>query len=94
MKEESPLKRILKTEFKQGLGPNWNGIKQYLNYPKFPSRAKNFKLELADAILNHSISREEFELLTAVDQDTQADVDQFLIEEIWKPLYGDEPISI
>jgi len=92
MNDESSLRRILKTQFKQGLGPNWDGIHQYLNHPEFPSRARNFKRELADAILNHTITPEEFEKLTDVDQDSQEDVDKFLTTEIWNQLYQNEPV--
>ena len=94
MNDESPLRRILKTHFKQGLGPNWDGMKQYLNHPEFPNRARTFKRELADAILNHSISPDEFEKITDVDQDSQEDVDNFLTTEIWDPLYENEPVRV
>jgi hypothetical protein len=92
MDEESSLRRILKTEFKQGLGPNYDGIRSYLDHPNFPNRGRRFKQELADAILNHKVTPEEFEKLTDVDQDSQEDVDQFLKVELWDPLYPNEPV--
>jgi len=92
MSDESSLRRILKTHFKQGLGPNWDGIKKYLHHPDFPNRDRKFKQELADAILNHTVKPEEFEKLTDVDRDSQEDVDKFLKVELWEPLYPNEPV--
>ena len=67
---------------------------RFLNHPNFPNRAREFKEELADAILNHQITPQEFQRLTSTDQDSQEDVDQFLIEEIWNELYGNEPVRM
>ena len=92
MDEESSLKRVLKTQFKPGLETNWDGIRNYLNHPEFPNRARKFKQELADAILNHRISPEEFEKVTELDRDSQEDVDKFLTEELWEQLYPNEPV--
>lgn len=92
MSEQSILKRLLETTFSMGVETDWDDLKRFLKDPNFPDREKTFKNELADAITDHKISPEEFEDLTAIDQDEQEDVDEFLIEEIWKPLYGDEII--
>jgi hypothetical protein len=92
MNEQSILKELLETTFSMGVETDWEDLRRYLKDPSFPDRESSFKAELADAISNHTISPEEFEKLTAIDQDEQEDVDAFLTDEIWKPLYGDEPI--
>ena len=94
MSDEGILKGLLETTFSQGVQTDWDDLRRFLNLPEFSDRARKFKRELADTILNHKISPQEFERLTAIDQDTQEDVDKFLIEEIWKPLYKDEPVSL
>ena len=86
------LNNILETRFTQGCGSDWVSLRAFLEHPKFPGRAKEFKQQLADAIVNHGISPAEFEELTSIDQDEQADVDQFLLEELWENLYdGEDP---
>ncbi|MDM7920751.1 MAG: hypothetical protein QUS14_00510 [Pyrinomonadaceae bacterium] len=94
MSEESILKRILQTRFSQGVETDWDGLDRFLNHPEFPTRARDFRRELADAILNHTISPEEFEELTAIDRESQDDVDSFLREEVWEQMYENEPVRI
>jgi hypothetical protein len=94
MSEESNLKRILQTRFTQGVETDWDGIDRFLNHPDFPRRAREFKRELADAILNHRLTPKDFEDLTAIDKERQEDVDAFLRDEIWEQLYEDEPVRI
>jgi hypothetical protein len=92
MDDNSLLKDVLESYFTAGVEADYDEIRQYLNNPDFPARARNFKSELADAILNHKVTPEEFEEVTAVDQDSQSDVDRFLTTEIWNPLYNNEPV--
>lgn len=77
-----------------GVATDLESLERFLRDPNFPDREKTFKTELADSIINHRIDPEEFENLTSIDQDEQEDVDAFLTDEIWKPLYGDEPIRL
>lgn len=60
---------------------------------KEPSRAIRFKQELANAIVNGTVSRQDFERWTLQDFDT----DQELVDElmaIWTGLYGtDDPLA-
>ncbi len=93
MKEQSFLKNRLETTFCVDGLVNWEMIKQSLRHPDFPNREKEFKKELVDAIKNQTINLKEFEKLTGIDYEMQDEVDEFLINEIWKPLYGDEPIG-
>jgi hypothetical protein len=92
MDDDSLLKDILQSFFTAGVEADYGEINQYLNNPDFPTRARKFKAELANVILNHTLTPEEFEELTAVDQDSQADVDKFLTTEIWNPLYNNESV--
>ena len=94
MSSDSVLRRVLETRFTQGVATDWDDLLSFLNHPGFPGRAREFKKELADAILHHRITPLEFEDLTAIDRDSQEDVDQFLIEEIWNQLYPNEPVKI
>ncbi len=94
MSELTILKNLLETTFSQGVETDWADLKRFLSDPKFPDRARKFKHELADAILNHKIEPPEFEMLTAIDQDSQKDVDMFLTDQIWNQLYPNESVSI
>lgn len=94
MNEESILRSLLETTFSQGVETDWDDLHRFLNDPSFPDRASEFKRELSDAILNHRILPHEFERLTAIDQESQEDVDMFLTDEIWIPLYDDETVKI
>lgn len=94
MSEDSVLKGVLESFFCQGVEFTYDELSAYLNNPEFPGRARKFKRELAEAIVNHTISPEEFESLTAVDQDSQEDVDEFLTTDIWDPLYQNEPVRL
>lgn len=94
IKEESILERILQTRFTQGVDTDWDGIDRFLNHPEFPTRARDFRRELADAILNHTITPEDFLALTAIDKESQEDVDAFLREEIWDQMYENEPVRM
>jgi hypothetical protein len=92
MNDDSLLKYILEAYFTAGVESDYDEINGYLNNSNFPARARAFKKELADAILNHTITPEEFETVTAVDQDSQEDVDTFLKTQLWDPLYNNEPV--
>ena len=94
MDKKSVLKDVLESYFCQGVEMSYDELNQFLNNRAFPDRARTFKRELADAILNHTISPDEFQDLTAVDQDSQEDVDKFLTTEIWDPLYDNEPVRM
>jgi hypothetical protein len=91
MSDQSILKRILGARFSAGVATDLESLRKFLRDPNFPEREKAFRAELADAILNHTITPKEFEKLTSIDQDEQEDVDAFLTDEIWRPLYGGEP---
>ena len=94
MEKKSILKDVLETYFCQGVEMSYDELNQFLKNESFPDRARTFKRELADAIINHKITPEEFQDLTAVDQDSQEDVDKFLTTEIWDPLYDNEPVRM
>ncbi len=66
-------------------------IRRYLNHERFPGRNEQFKCELTEAILNHTISPEQYERLTNVDYDTPEEVEAWL-RLLWQYIYGDEPI--
>jgi hypothetical protein len=83
------LRRLLSTRFVQGLGASAAELRAYVGDDDDGA----FRAELARAIRDSEISPAEYERLTACDLDAQADVDRFLVEEIWRPLYGDAPID-
>lgn len=51
-----------------------------------PEIAKKFREQLANAILNKTISPEQYESLTGEDFDTQEDLDSWL-QELWNELF-------
>ncbi len=62
-----------------------------LYHPAFPDRTRQFKAELAEAILRGTITTAEYETLTGEEFDSQDELSQWL-REFWRDLYGDEPI--
>ena len=58
-----------------------------LNHPSHPNRAKQFQYQLADALLNKTISPKEYEKLTEEDLETSEEVEERL-RELWQDLYG------
>ncbi len=88
------LERILENRFYAEAVEDYDSLKNFLTHPKFPNRAIEFKRELADAILNHKITPELYENLTNHELENQQEVDEFLKNEIWQPLYGNEPVKV
>ncbi len=86
MNNKTLLKKILETEFCQGSVTDWDEIKRITTDP-------HFKKELRDAILNSLITPKEFEELTSVEREDQAEVNKFLKEIIWDRLYPNEPLE-
>jgi hypothetical protein len=92
MNEQSILERILETRFNVDVAADYESLKRFLRHPNFSEREKEFRQELADAILNKTLSPEKVTDLTDADYETQEEVDELLIKEIWQPLYGNEPV--
>ncbi len=66
---------------------NWlNSLKKTLNAPNFPNRNADFQNELANAILHHHISLQQYEKLTGQDFDEEQDLEDWL-REVWTMLY-------
>ncbi len=82
------LAHVLETRFTQGVSFEWEELFAFLRHPEFPAREATLRRELAEAISGHLVSPAEFEALTAIDRDSQADVDDFLRRELWAPLFG------
>lgn len=85
---------ILECKFNVDVATNYDEIKSYIKDPKFPSRDVEFRNDLASTILNHSITPKIYEDLTDAELETQEEVDEFLINNIWQPLYDGEPIKV
>jgi hypothetical protein len=66
---------------------------QVLNHPDFPNKEMLFRQQLADAILNHSITPEQYESLTDEEFETTEELEERL-REIWHDLYGNEPVVL
>jgi len=86
-KQESTLEYFLSTHFHVGVSTTRESILASLNNSNFPNRAEDFKQQLIDAILNHSISAKELERLTDSDYETQEEVENFLKNYVWKTIY-------
>lgn len=89
MTHKTLLKQILSTRFSLGVATDWADLRRFLTSPSFPEREQLFKAELLNAIQGRTITPEDFEELTGIDQDSQDDVTSFLVEEIWEHLYGE-----
>lgn len=99
MKTNELLPELLTSVFSRYFGANYftddfNVLRKELGNPNHPNRASDFKHQLAKAINYNLITPEILNNLTKIDYETQEEVDDFLINEIWKPLYGDEPIKL
>ena len=95
LKNNEILKYVLETYCHvEYFTSDWESVKRFLNHPNFPDRNAEFKKELAQAITEHRISTQEFEKLTGEEYETQKEVDDFLVREIWQPLYGNEPVTL
>lgn len=84
------LERVLASYFSAGVAYDFPALERFLRHPGFPGREAAFRGALADAIVRHRISPAAFEAMTAIDQDSQADVDAFLRREVWDSLYPGE----
>lgn len=93
MNEPKTLERVLETDFNVDVATDYESLKRFLRHPNFPEREKEFKQQLADAIVNRTLSPKEVTDLTDADYETQEEVNELLIKEIWQPLYDDEPIK-
>ncbi len=87
------LNTIIENRFYAGAVYDYENLMKFLLHQDFPNRNSEFKKELLEAIQSSNISIDKFENLTGIDYETQKEVNEFLTNEIWKPLYGDEPIK-
>lgn len=68
-------------------------MRQIIRASSAPISEAEFKWCLADAILNHRFSVEEYERLTDLDFETRADVAADL-SHLWRLVFGDESIIL
>jgi hypothetical protein len=88
---ESALERYCHVE---SLGTDWQEcLKRELSHPRFLHRHKEFRHQLAYAILNKTISPSEYERLTDLELETEEEVVNELTL-LWQHIYGNEPISL
>jgi len=72
---------------------NWKQkLVAQLNNPGDPTRALQFRHQLAESILHETITPKQYENLTGEDFDSQADL-QVWLRKLWEELYGDQPDS-
>lgn len=88
------LKDVLKRHFNVNYRSDSQTILREVVTDKFPNRRNQFKKELLSAMKTNLISVEEFNKLTDDELETQDEVNRFLENEIWQPLYKDEPIKV
>ncbi len=67
-------------------------LRDDLRQPQWRERTALFRQQLADAIVNKTITPEQYERLTGLDFDTPEDFNKWL-RCLWKELFGDDPIS-
>lgn len=95
LKDGQLLKYILETYCHvKYFTDDWESVRKFLSHPNFPDRNREFKKQLGQAITDHTLSTKEFEKLTGEEFETQKELNEFLKTEVWKPLYGDEPIEM
>ena len=83
---QDPLADLLKSYCNVNavsIGDLTNDLRTSIN----PEIAKEFRQQLADAISKKTISREQYELLTGEDFDTQEELNLWL-QELWNELFG------
>ena len=68
-----------------------NKLKAELFDPRFPERAPLLRRQLAEAILEQTITPAEYERLTGEDFDSQDELDEWL-REFWRAIFGNETI--
>ncbi|MEO6590667.1 MAG: hypothetical protein ABIP06_15330 [Pyrinomonadaceae bacterium] len=88
------LRDTIKRHFNANYTSSTETLLRELESPTFPNRKQEFREQLAEAIKNSLISNSELEKLTDDEYENQEEVNEFLINEIWKPLYGNEPIEV
>ncbi len=92
-----PLTYFITCHFGQDLTPDYDEINRIKDPKFYPEQDRDeFKKNLADIIINSKLPPEICSYMTSLEgyYETQDEVDVFLINEIWKPLYSDEPIKI
>lgn len=67
-------------------------LKTYVKNTLSSERTQEFRRQLAYAIINNSITTEQYEKLTGEDFDTQEDLNAWL-KEIWENIFGTAPVS-
>lgn len=82
------MKYVLSLYFHVEHGFGITDVETYISNANVPDRRQNLKEELRETINKNVTSPREFEQLTADELETQEEVNEFLINEIWKPLYG------
>ncbi len=88
------LKDIIKRHFNMNYMSSAETILRELENPDFPNRKVEFKQQLKKAVTENSLSAEELENLTDDEFETQKEANDFLRNEVWKTIYGNEPIKI
>lgn len=87
-----PLADVLRTYCNvNALSDDWHeSVRRMLEHT---NETTIFKEQLADAILNGSVSPADYERLTREDFDTPEDL-EVRLHELWHDLYGDEPVTL
>jgi hypothetical protein len=88
---ESVLRRYCHVEMSVENWPEY--LREELTALKFPRREKEFRHQLAKAILDKSIDTNQYEKLTDLEVETEEEVVQELME-LWMHLYGNEPVKL
>lgn len=90
--DNETLYHFLECNFNVDVVTDYEYMKRYVSDPNFPNRNEEFKKALADAILYHKITPETYERITDAELETQEEIDELLVNDIWKVIYGNEPI--
>ena len=87
---QEPISHFLKT-YCIVEAPDIVKLKKYVQSSIESERTLLFRDQLADAIVNNSITPEQYEKITGEDFDSQEDLNKWL-KELWNNIFNDEPI--
>jgi hypothetical protein len=90
-----PLVYFLECEFNVDVVTNHEELKRIRTDSTFFPNANRseFRKNLVETIIENKLTPSIYEYLTNHELETQKEVNEFLVEQIWKPIYGDEPVK-
>lgn len=100
MSQVEGQERILEHVLENHCNINWFDddspkiIRSYLNRLSLPRHNERFRQELAEAILNHTITPEKYAQLTDDDSVEEPEEVERELRLLWQYIYGEEPVAV